>query len=205
MKQEVRYRFMGVLWEDRMSHIEHIQLKIIYSSRRTISLELKPGVLLVRAPKGMPRREIHAFVEEKRSWIEKHLAKMQARQEVLEQMEPFTMDELHALADKALLVIPKKVKAYAEIVGVTYGRITIRNQRSRWGSCSSKGNLNFNCLLMLFPDEVIDYVVVHELCHRKHMNHSAAFYAEVERVFPEYRKWQKWLKENGGLYLSRLP
>ena len=108
------------------------------------------------------------------------------------------------LADKALIVIPERVKEYAPKVGVTYGRITIRNQRTRWGSCSSKGNLNFNCLLMLFPDEVIDYVVVHELCHRKHMNHSAAFYAEVARVFPEYRKYQKWLKENGGLYLARL-
>ena len=58
---------------------------------------------------------------------------------------------------------------------------------------------------MLFPDDVVDSVVVHELCHRKHMNHSTEFYAEVERVLPEYRKCQKWLKENGGLYISRLP
>lgn len=114
------------------------------------------------------------------------------------------MAEIHELVDKALIVIPEKVKKYAPIVGVTYGRITIRNQRSRWGSCSGKGNLNFNCILMLFPEEVIDYVVVHELCHRKHMNHSVAFYSEVERVFPKYRKCQRWLKENGGLYLSRL-
>lgn len=184
---------------------ECLQLNIIYSARKSFALELKTGTLTVRAPKGMSRREIDAFLESKRGWIEKHLSKMQARQEALEQLPPFTMDEIRELADKALGVIPEKVKKYAPIVGVTYGRITIRNQRSRWGSCSSKGNLNFNCLLMLFPDEVIDYVVVHELCHRKHMNHSAAFYAEVERVFPEYRKCQKWLKENGGLYLSRLP
>ena len=184
---------------------DNLQLNIIHSSRKSIALELKPGVLTVRAPKGMSRREINAFIESKRSWIEKHLSKMQERQKALEEVEPFTMAEIHDLADKALVVIPERVKKYAPIVGVTYGRITIRNQRSRWGSCSSKGNLNFNCLLMLFPDEVIDYVVVHELCHRKHMNHSAAFYAEVERVFPEYRKCQKWLKENGGLYLSRLP
>ena len=182
-----------------------MQLHIIYSPRKTISIEIKPDGLIVRAPKGMSRREINAFLESKRSWIEKHLSKMQERQEALEKVEPFTMDEIHELADKALVVIPEKVKKYAPIVGVDYGRITIRNQRSRWGSCSSKENLNFNCLLMLFPDEVIDYVVVHELCHRKHMNHSVAFYAEVERVFPEYRKCQKWLKENGGLYLNRLP
>ena len=182
-----------------------LQLNIIYSSRRTISIEVKPDGLTVRAPKGMSRREINTFLESKRSWIEKHLTNMQERQEVMGHMEPFTMNEIRELADKARIVIPEKVKKYAPIVGVTYGRITIRNQRSRWGSCSSKGNLNFNCLLMMFPEDVIDYVVVHELCHRKHMNHSAAFYAEVERVFPEYRKCRKWLKENGGLYLSRLP
>ena len=180
-------------------------VNIIYSARKSIAIELNPDGITVRAPKGMSRRDINAFLESKRGWIEKHLVKMQERKEALEQVEPFTREEIHELADKALVVIPEKVKKYAPIVGVTYGRITIRNQRSRWGSCSSKGNLNFNCLLMLFPEEVINYVVVHELCHRKHMNHSAAFYAEVERVFPEYRKCQKWLKENGGLYLSRLP
>lgn len=186
------------------ANINDLQVNIIYSVRKTISLELKPEGILVRAPKGMSRRQINIFLNEKRSWIEKHWEKMQTRKEELEQLKPFTMDEINSLADKALVVIPERVRKYAPLVGVTYGRITIRNQRTRWGSCSSKGNLNFNCLLMLFPDEVIDYVVVHELCHRKHMNHSAEFYAEVARVFPEYRRCQKWLKENGGLYMGRL-
>ena len=181
------------------------QLNIIYSNRKTISIELRMDSILVRAPKGMSRQEINDFFNEKRGWIDKHLAKMHDRKNIVEQLSPFTMDEIKVLADKALVVIPERVKKYAPIVGVDYGRITIRNQRSRWGSCSSKGNLSFNCLLMLFSDNVIDYVVVHELCHRKHMNHSAAFYAELERVLPEYRKYQKWLKENGGLYLKRLP
>ena len=102
------------------------------------------------------------------------------------------------------MVIPEKVKHYAPIVGVDYGRITIRCQRTRWGSCSSKGNLNFNCLLMLMPDEVIDSVVVHELCHRKQMNHSAAFYSEINKVFPAYKQCQKWLKENGGKIMRKI-
>ena len=177
---------------------------IIYSSRKTIAIEIKQDAILVRAPKGMSRQQIDAFLKEKQSWIDKHWAKMQERKQTLDQLPAFTMEEIRELAEKALIVIPAKVKKYASVVGVTYGRITIRNQRSRWGSCSAKGNLNFNCLLMLFPDEVIDYVVVHELCHRKHMNHSAAFYEEVGRVLPGYRKCEKWLKENGGLYLGRL-
>ena len=82
-------------------------------------------------------------------------------------------------------------------MGVDYGRITIRNQKTRWGSCSAKGNLNFNCLLMLMPTEVIDYVVVHELCHLKEMNHSNAFWREVKQVLPDYRKQVKWLKDEG--------
>lgn len=183
----------------------NLQLNIIYSLRKTVALELKPGSLTIRAPRGMSQKEIDSFLEAKRRWIEKHLVKMREHQESLPQIEPFTMEELQQLVKKSLRVIPQKVHQYASIIGVDYGRITIRNQRSRWGSCSSKGNLNFNCLLLLFPEEVIDYVVVHELCHRKHMNHSAAFYREVERVLPEYRKYQKWLKEHGSLALSRLP
>ncbi len=187
------------------NNINEIQVNIVYSNRKTIAIQIRMDGITVRAPKGMSRREINAFLDKKRSWIEKHLEKMQKQKMALEDLEPFTVDEIEALAQKALDIIPDKVKKYAPIVGVDYGRITIRNQRTRWGSCSSRGNLNFNCLLMLFPDEVIDYVVVHELCHRKHMNHSSEFYAEVERVFPEYRRCRKWLKENGGVYLGRLP
>ena len=186
-------------------NFNNLQLNIIYSSRKSIAIELRSDLILVRAPRGMSRRDINAFLNEKRPWIEKHLVKMQEREAVLDELPLFTIDEMNELVEKAKVVIPDKVRKYAPVVGVTYGRITIRNQRSRWGSCSEKGNLNFNCLLMLFPDEVIDYVVVHELCHRKHMNHSAQFYAEVERVFPEYRRCQKWLKEKGGGYIRRIP
>ena len=108
------------------------------------------------------------------------------------------------LAESARQYIPERVQYYAPKVGVDYGSITIRSQKSRWGSCSSKGNLSFNCLLMLTPPEVIDSVVVHELCHRKEMNHSAAFYAHVLRVFPEYQTWRRWLKENGPALLLRV-
>jgi predicted metal-dependent hydrolase len=101
-------------------------------------------------------------------------------------------------------VIPERAAHYAALMGVTYGRITIRAQKTRWGSCSSKGNLSFNCLLMLAPPEVLDSVVVHELCHLRVMNHSERFYAEVLRVFPEYREKHGWLKDNGDMLLAML-
>ena len=85
---------------------------------------------------------------------------------------------------------------------MTYGRVSVRCQKTRWGSCSSKGNLNFNCLLMLTPDGVIDSIVVHELCHRKVMNHSGRFYAEVLKVMPDYAEHHGWLKEHGEMLLA---
>lgn len=180
------------------------KINTVRSNRKTIAIEVSDKGIVVRAPLKMRDDEIAAFLEKKRRWIDKHLQRVMEHQDALKNVEPYTMDEIQALADKALQVIPEKVKQYAPLIGVDYGRITIRNQRSRWGSCSSAGNLNFNCLLMELPDEVIDSVVVHELCHRMHMNHSPQFYAEIEKVFPQYKQCQKWLKENGSAVLNRL-
>lgn len=112
--------------------------------------------------------------------------------------------QLRELAQQAVAVIPGRVEFFAKQIGVDYGRITIRNQKTRWGSCSSKGNLNFNCLLMLAPQEVLDYVVVHELCHRKEMNHSKAFWQEVEKILPDYKKSVQWLKKEGIRLIQRM-
>ena len=139
-----------------------------------------------------------------KKWIETHLAQAQAREKEKAAIHKLTPDEVQALADRALKTIPERVKHYAPLVGVSYGRITIRNQRTKWGSCSGKGNLNFNFLLVLAPPEVLDSVVVHELCHRKEMNHSDKYYAEVLRVFPDYWKWDRWLKENGDTLMAML-
>lgn len=182
-----------------------IPVNVIKSCRKTISLRLKPGEIEMRVPSYMSRKEIQSFLIEKRSWIEKHWERMTEQEEQLQGLPKLTEEEIRTLAEKALQVIPERVRHYAPMIGVTYGRITIRNQRTRWGSCSSSGNLNFNCLLMLTPEKVIDSVVVHELCHRKHMDHSQSFYALVGSVFPEYWQCHQWLKENGSLILGRLP
>ena len=107
------------------------------------------------------------------------------------------------LADKAAAYLPERVKYYADIIGTDYGQITIRAQKTRWGSCSAKGNLNFNCLLMLTPPEVIDSVIVHELCHRLEMNHSKRFYAAVYKFYPDYDKCNAWLKSHGAELMRR--
>lgn len=179
------------------------QFEIIRSKRRTIAIEIKKDMrIVVRVPLEMKGNDIQRFVMEKQRWIEKHLQIIKMRNE--EKETPFTAEEIHALADAALKDLPQRVAKYAPIVGVTVGRITIRNQRSRWGSCSAKGNLNFNCLLMLCPEEVRDYVVVHELCHRKELNHSPAFWTLVECVLPGYKEQYHWLKENGSKIIGRL-
>lgn len=150
----------------------------------------------------MKEEDVQWFVTGKRQWIEEHLQIVKMRNE--EKGSPFMLKELHDLADAAVKDIPQRVTKYAPIVGVTVGKINVRNQRSWWGSCSAKGNLNFKCLLMLCPEDVRDYVVVHELCHRKELNHSPAFWAQVECVLPGYKEQYHWLKENGSKIVRRL-
>ncbi len=182
-----------------------IPYEIIRSDRKTVAIQIRPGGrVVVRAPRRFPKAEIEKFVAEKENWIRRHMEKVQLELADRESRPPLSAEEIRELADRARKVIPERVEKYARIVGVTYGRITIRCQRTRWGSCSSKGNLNFNCLLMLAPMEVIDSVVVHELCHRKEMNHSRNFYEEVYRAYPEYDKWNGWLKIHGRELLSRV-
>lgn len=189
-----------------------MNVKIIRSNRKTLAIQINPDLsVTVRAPMYAPQSDIERILREKECWIQKHIEKIREMKEKKKETqgesvesEYLTNEEIKKLADKALQHIPKRVSYYAKQIGVTYGKITIRNQKTRWGSCSSKGNLNFNCLLMLTPSEVIDYVVVHELCHRKEMNHSVAFWAEVEKVIPNYKEQVKWLKENGGKIIGRM-
>ncbi|MBO4897893.1 MAG: DUF45 domain-containing protein [Clostridia bacterium] len=177
-----------------------MEYRIIRSGRKTLSAEIKRGELIVRAPQKTTEAEIEAFLKQHKRWIENNLKK----QKEYENAEKLSQKEIEELAKHALLVIPERVKFYAEKTGVKYGRITIRNQRTKWGSCSAKGNLNFNCLLMLAPPEVLDAIVVHELCHIKHLNHSKAFYDEVLKAYPNYYECNKWLKENGGALMARM-
>ncbi len=102
-----------------------------------------------------------------------------------------------ALSQLALERIRERLQYYAPRLGVEFGRVAIRDQRTRWGSCSSKRNLNFNWKLIMAPPEALNYVVIHELCHLIEFNHSPRFWRLVEGQMPECEFWKKWLKEHG--------
>ena len=174
--------------------------EIIYSPRRTTALQVTPdGRVIVRAPKRCPRSFIEAFVRQKEDWVLRQLACFEKQQKEQSDAEhlPLSDKDRARYVSIARDIFTRKTAYYARIMGVSYGRITIREQKTRWGSCSSKGNLNFNWRLILAPEEVLDYVVVHELAHRREMNHSKAFYAVVESVLPDYRQARRWLRDHG--------
>lgn len=182
-----------------------MEYELVKSKRRTISIEVKAGgKVVVKAPLRMSQRAIEMFLREREDWIEKAVAKVQAKEAALGPVEKLSDEELKALKKKAREMIIPLVEDYAEIMGVIYSRIAIRAQTTRWGSCSREGNLNFNCLLALCPEPVMRYVVVHELAHRKHMNHSKYFWALVEEYMPDYKEYRKWLKDNGSALIKKL-
>ncbi len=172
---------------------------IIYSSRKTLAIQItSDGKVRVRAPKRCPKSMIDSFLYEKQNWILKHLKQAEVRREQAAAKPELSARDRKRYIELARDIFTRKTSYYAQILGVSYGRISIREQKTRWGSCSSEGNLNYNWRLIFAPEDVLDYVVVHELAHRKEMNHSKAFYAVVASALPDYKKPQDWLRKNGS-------
>lgn len=180
-----------------------IEYELIRSKRKTLQIGISGGKVTVRAPLKTAKKDIDAFVAKYEAKIRQILAADAEKEQKAKQEGVLSDDDIKALTAKAKACLPQRAEYFARQMGVTYGKITVRCQKTRWGSCSSEGNLNFNCLLMLTPPEVIDSVVIHELCHRKEMNHSKKFYDELYRFCPEYDKRRQWLKKNGGVILAR--
>ncbi len=162
------------------------------SNRRTVSLSVKGGKLIVRAPYGTSADRLSAIVSEHIGWIEKQIAKQSVPR--LKDRE-LTDEQIKLLKKQARAILNARTEHYSKIMSIKYGRISITSARTRFGSCNSKGNISYSYLLMLYPDEAIDYVVVHELSHIKEMNHSRAFYSIVESVLPDYKERRKLLKK----------
>ena len=187
-----------------------MEYELIRSRRRTISVSVGlNGEVKVKAPLFTRQSTIDDFLYKKRAWIEDARKRMKIRRDAAEKegikKVAFSEEELNNLKKLAKSVIPVEVESMAREMGIDYGRIAIRAQKTRWGSCSYEGNLNFNCLLMQLPVNVRRYVIVHELSHRRHMDHSKAFWAEVEKYHPDYKRDRKMLKTLGPALLNRLP
>jgi hypothetical protein len=149
----------------------------------------------------VPQREIDKIIARHEEWIQKQMEVAAARAESADRQQAspkYTKEEIREMIDQGRQKIPPRVQAYAERMGVTYGKITIRSMKTRWGSCTAQGNISLNCLLTLVPEAVMDYVIVHELCHRIEMNHSSRFWRLVETVLPDYKIQKQWLKEHGA-------
>ena len=185
--------------------IGEYNVEVRRSKRKSAAIKITADMqIVVFVPLYVSDNEIEKMVISKSKWIDEHMLKVQSTIDERSKLEKITFEQVKELADQAVEYIPKRVKYYAEKENFVYNKITIKNLVSRWGSCSTKGNLNFNCLLMLTPDYVIDYIVVHELCHLREMNHSEKFWAEVEKIMPDYQRAELWLKQNGGNLIARM-
>lgn len=179
------------------------EIKIIRSKRKTLCLQVNAGgEVVIRAPWGLKKSRITDFLHEKEAWIAKKRKEIKVLQEESENISVLSEEEMKGLRKRAKEVFADRVAVFAAKMQVSYARISIRKQKSRWGSCSREGNLNFNLLLLLAPAKVLDYVVVHELCHRIEMNHSKKFWDLVGRYSPDYRECRLWLKENASRLMT---
>lgn len=171
--------------------------QVIRSKRKTLALEISPQLdVLVRAPQRLPKAQIDAFVLAHQAWIAAALARMQTRVAAQPNPDPA---QLALLRQEALDVIPTRVAYYSEKMGLHPKSVCINAAKGRFGSCSGVNRLNFSCLLMAYPPEAIDYVVVHELAHMQHKNHSKDFYALIAVYLPDWPARRALLRaENFG-------
>ncbi len=165
--------------------------EIIYSKRKTLTLKATESGLVVYAPRGLKRERIEEFVGKHEEWAKRRLDEVRREEAFWSSMTEKQIKELRELARHTLA---KKTEWYSNVMGLSYGRITITGAKGRFGSCSSRGNISYSYRLMAYPDRAVDYVVVHELCHLVHMNHSKEFYALLAKILPDYKERRALLK-----------
>lgn len=193
MDNQLRIKYQSKLYE--------LPYTLIRSDRKSYAVSISPeGKITVRVPLGASDRDVSHILTDRQHWIITRYLEQQSRQ-AAKPVSDLTPAQRAALTQRYIAAakeyFPKRAAYFQQFTGGTYNRITIRDQKTRWGSCSAKGTLSFNWRLMLAPPSILDYVVVHELCHLTHMNHSSAFWQAVEKVCPDYRTARKWLKDHG--------
>ena len=168
--------------------------KLIRSERRTLAMELSPeGDLILRAPRRMPLRLIEQFIASHEKWIAKHREKLRRRAE-FDEAHFSDEEQIQSLITRAKAILPEKTEYWAKIMGVTPTGVRITRAEKRFGSCSPENRIAYSYRLMAYPEEAIDYVVVHELSHIRHKNHSPDFYAFVARFLPDHKAREAILK-----------
>ena len=166
---------------------------LVRSRRKTLAIEVtREGTVVVRAPLRCPQKTIDSFVAGRRDWI---AGALQRQTERAAAHPPLTEAEIASLRQQAKAYLPGRVALWSQRMGLAPAAVKITSARTRFGSCSSKNSICFSLYLMQYPPEAIDAVVVHELCHMRHRDHSPAFYAEVERWLPDYRQREKLLRQ----------
>ena len=169
-------------------------------ARRYILRVLDDGTVRVTLPKRGSKRDAVAFVESSAEWIARQL---RSREGTSADGGTFVPAPLHHQQDRELRAraaaeLPPQLLALAGTFGISVTRVSIRNQRSRWGACSSRGTITLNWRLVLVPDFVREYVMIHELMHRREMNHSRRFWKHVAGACPRYQEARRWLRQHGN-------
>lgn len=175
-----------------------IECHILHSNRKSISIQISPEKeVIIRVPNFLSSYQLSQVLEEKKEWILNSYQSIPDKPELTlrQKRQLVTLENRYRKAAKEY--IPSRVFYFQKQIGVTPGKIVIRDQKTRWGSCSGNQTLSFNYRLMFAPPCILDYVIVHELCHIKHMNHSDSFWAEVEKILPDYKEKRNWLKQHG--------
>lgn len=183
---------------------DKITYNVKRSKRKSLGIRIEcDGSITVLAPLQVTAEYIDEVIAKNKTLI---LKKQSEKLCIIGEgsLQPIYSDEIAALKKLALKVLPDRLNYYAELLGVSYSKLSVKPMLSRWGSCSAQQSISINCLLMLAPDEVIDYILVHELSHVKHMNHSRAFYAFIDAHFPHRKQCEKWLKSEGVILISRV-
>ena len=171
-----------------------MDFEIIRSDRRTVAITVKDGKVILRAPKNLKDKEAEKIIESHKDWI---LSKLNLKRTNESLQRELTSEEIAVMRNEAKKYFKDKIEHYSKIMNLKYSRMTITGAKTRFGSCSSKGNICFSYRLMLYPEQAREYVVVHELAHLLEMNHSKRFYGIIERYMPDYKDRKKLLK-NGG-------
>jgi predicted metal-dependent hydrolase len=180
--------------------LEYI-LKVSRKARRVRITIYPDSRVIVTRPYAIPDHLVENFIQQKSQWILKKLEKFKGVSTDFLRLRKSSKKEYAKHKKDALIFVTNKVIEFNKIYGYKYSKISIKNQKTRWGSCSKKGNLNFNYRIMFLPKKLADYIIVHELCHLEQLNHSKNFWNLVARAFPEYKEVRRELNEGKFSYL----